>query len=370
MKEKTKEFLKKNLIGFVLGVVSAWTISVIAATYFPSNEVSYDNSESGLSSTTVKGAIDELYKTCTAEKVDIGGIEVPVVDDGDGLYEDPYTDGRYIYKGADPNNYITFNNEEAGWRIISKEADGTYKILRNKKDPIISLAWDGVDNVAVDEAVNYIPRNDVENPYCIQRACNVWCAMDGEISNGIKSGNVKKDSTGNIYLNTEYYNDLDSSSKDNIVFHSWNVGPFLKNQTLEEQIESEKSWQCNGNVGMISASDFLLQNSNVQSCGSLSLNNENAEICADTGWMDTFSGGSIMPQNWWWTINAFVNSNDSEYDTAELIGVVKGSALFYDIGTPRTLFGDMLIEARPAVFIDSSITLKGNGTQSDPYTIE
>ena len=37
-----------------------------AAVTFPSNEVSYDNSSSGLSSTNVKGAIDELYKTCTA----------------------------------------------------------------------------------------------------------------------------------------------------------------------------------------------------------------------------------------------------------------------------------------------------------------
>ena len=60
MKEKTKEFLKKYLIGFVLGIVSACTISVIAATYFPSNDVTYDNSESGLTSTNVQGAIDEL----------------------------------------------------------------------------------------------------------------------------------------------------------------------------------------------------------------------------------------------------------------------------------------------------------------------
>ena len=68
MKEKTKEFLKKYLIGFVLGVVSACTVSVIAATYFPSNDVTYDNKESGLSSTNVQGAIDELYKTCIAKK--------------------------------------------------------------------------------------------------------------------------------------------------------------------------------------------------------------------------------------------------------------------------------------------------------------
>ena len=57
MKEKIKEFAKQYLIGFVLGVITAISISVIAATYFPSNDVTYDNTESGLSSTDVQGAI-------------------------------------------------------------------------------------------------------------------------------------------------------------------------------------------------------------------------------------------------------------------------------------------------------------------------
>ena len=47
-----------------------------------------------------------------------------VVSSGDGLYEDQYEDGRYVYRGSEPNNYIMFNDEL--WRIIAKEADGTY----------------------------------------------------------------------------------------------------------------------------------------------------------------------------------------------------------------------------------------------------
>ena len=39
---------------------------VSAATYFPSGDVTYDNKESGLSSTDVQGAIDELYTTCSS----------------------------------------------------------------------------------------------------------------------------------------------------------------------------------------------------------------------------------------------------------------------------------------------------------------
>ena len=49
-------------------------------------------------------------------------------DSGDGLYADEYEPGRYVYKGANPNNYITFNNEP--WRIISVESDGTLKLIK------------------------------------------------------------------------------------------------------------------------------------------------------------------------------------------------------------------------------------------------
>ena len=48
----------------------------------------------------------------------IGGQTVEVVTSGDGLYEDQYETGRYIYRGSEPNNYIQFNNEL--WRIVAK----------------------------------------------------------------------------------------------------------------------------------------------------------------------------------------------------------------------------------------------------------
>ena len=68
---KIKEFIKSYAIGLIVGIVVSGTISVIAATYFPSNDVTYDNTESGLSSTNVQGAIDELYGVCTAKPAGI-----------------------------------------------------------------------------------------------------------------------------------------------------------------------------------------------------------------------------------------------------------------------------------------------------------
>ena len=71
-----------------------------------------------------------ILPNINVKAVSIGEIEVPTVNSGDGLYEDVYEQGRYVYKGSNSNNYIMFNNEL--WRIVAKEADGTYKILRNE----------------------------------------------------------------------------------------------------------------------------------------------------------------------------------------------------------------------------------------------
>ena len=59
-----KKIFKNRIFIFVLGVFIASSISVLAATYFESSAVTYDNTESGLSSTNVQGAIDELYNEC------------------------------------------------------------------------------------------------------------------------------------------------------------------------------------------------------------------------------------------------------------------------------------------------------------------
>ena len=59
-----KKVLKNNVFCFILGAFIFGFIGVSAATYFPSNQVTFDNKTSGLKSTDVQGAIDELYNTC------------------------------------------------------------------------------------------------------------------------------------------------------------------------------------------------------------------------------------------------------------------------------------------------------------------
>ena len=141
MINKIKKFSKKYLIGFFIGLILFTVVGVSAATYFPSNQTTYNNGTTGMSATNVQEAIDELYNTCFPPKAGDTILDnVDIVTSGDGLYEDEYEDGKYTYKGANPNNYITFNDEKAGWRIVSINSDGTIKIMRSVS--IGKIAWD------------------------------------------------------------------------------------------------------------------------------------------------------------------------------------------------------------------------------------
>ena len=201
MKEKIKKIVLGYLPGFITGIVVCGGVSVIAATYFPSNQVTYENTASGMQASDVQGAIDELYLTCTAEKVDVGGKDVIVVNSGDGLYADEYEEGKYTYKGANPNNYVTFNNEEAGWRIISINSDGTIKIMRDANiNTSYNLVWD--------------------------------------TSN---SNNWNRPATLNTYLNGDYYNSLSSTAQSQIVEGTYYAGAVTRdNNDIQDQISDEK----------------------------------------------------------------------------------------------------------------------------------
>ena len=237
----------------------------------------------------------------------IGGQPVELVESGDGLYEDTYESGRYVYKGANPDNYIEFDNGEV-WRIISKEADGTYKLLKNELLP--EQAWD--------------------------------------TSN---SNNWARPATLNTYLNGEYYNGLDSSIKDNIVSHTWGIGTVtLDNDDLSSQIASEQGTTWNGNIGLISHSDYLRANSDMANCGTDKTNFENYETCRNTNWM--YISGS-----YWWTISPNADSSNNGWYVNDDGNLYNNIA--YASGRAT----------RPAAYLKSDITLSGSGTLEDPYKI-
>ena len=236
----------------------------------------------------------------------IGGQPVELVESGDGLYEDTYESGRYVYKGANPDNYIEFDNGEV-WRIIAKEADGTYKLLKNELLP--KQAWD--------------------------------------TSN---SNNWARPATLNTYLNGEYYTNLDSSIKDNIVSHTWGIGEVESNNDLSAQIVSEQGTTWSGNIGLISHSDYLRANSDMVNCGTDKTNYENYETCRNTDWM--YISGS-----YWWTISPDAGDSSLVWRVRD-DGRLGNGNVYYSGNAPR-----------PAAYLKSDITLSGSGTLLDPFKI-
>ena len=308
MKNKHKDFFKKNLIGFILGILSAGAVSVIAATYFPSNNVTYDNGTSGLSSTNVQGAIDELYKTCKGI-ISVGGKDIETVTSGDGLYADEYEDGKYTYKGVNPNNYVTFNNETAGWRIISINSDGTIKIMRNRS--IGSIAWDSGSN------------------------------------------NWNRPASLNTYLNSTYYNSLTSEAQSQIVTATYYAGSVTEyNNDMQDQINDEKGTTSKVKVALPTLSEFIRACSNT-TCNTFSTYHSNSSVCSNSDWM---FDSSI---NYWWTL-----SPDSS-DSRSVFYVISDGGYFYHSGAD---FAGNAV--RPAITLSSDVQITGGtGTQSNPYTL-
>ena len=312
MKDKIKKIVKSRIFIFVLGLFVCGTAGVYAATYFPSADVTYNNEESGLVSTDVQGAIDELYvkaqqvSSGSDDKVeDMGG----TVSSGDGLYADSYESGRYFYRGKNPNNYITFNGEKAGWRIISIEPDGTIKIMRTANAG--NRAWDSSNN-------------------------NNWA----------------RPSSLNTYLNGDYYNSLNSTAKNQIVSHTWKIGPVTNdNGCLTDNVNSEGDIRWTGKVGLATVSEYLRSSSNVGMCRTFALNNDNTGTCANSNWMVNSS------YNYWWTLSSYAGFSGSVFFVNSYGGISDFGANY------------AYTAVRPVVYLSSSITLSGSGTSSNPYTI-
>ena len=302
--KNVKFYIKKNIISFLIGIIIFGGVGVYAAVTFPSNDVTYDNTQSGLQSTTVKGAIDELYTECTKEP----SAGETIIENA-GLEKDPY-ECRYFFTGANPNNYITFNDEKAGWRIISVECDGTIKIMRTES--IGDQEWD----------------------------------TSGR-------SNWARPASLNTYLNGDYYNNLNSTAQNQIVAKDWSIGAVTyRNNNLTTQINEENATKWNGKVALVTVSEYIRSNSNKSNCDTFDkLLNVPTEQCTETTWMYNYGIG-------WWTLST---RKESMYYSFYV-----GSTLNVNFQTVKG-YG---YSVRPTLYLSSEVKITGgDGSQSNPYQI-
>ena len=299
--------------------------------------------------------------------VNMGGQNVELVSSGDGLYEDQYENGRYIYRGQSPNNYVEFNNEI--WRIIAKETDGTYKIIRDELLP----QNEGYTTMAFDSE-EY--RSYEKNTYCtgiqiLYDGCGVYGKVSGtyQSPDGQLSGTVTEDSGIADYLNGEFYNGLTSIARAQIQEHNFNIGPVeyydqTGNDSISKNIAGEKLATWTGNIGLVNVSDVLKASTN-PACTSVT---DQYNQLMDSG-ISTCNSNYLfdMPDmtSYWAVNHAF-----QEYDK------ISGGVWTIDI-TPYNLglgisiaTWDTFSGARPVLFLKSSIQFtSGNGSKPNPFVL-
>ena len=302
----------------------------------------------------------------------IDSLKNKVVTSGDGLYVDPVEENRYVYRGADPDNYVTFNGEEAGWRIIAIESDGTLKL--RKIESIGNFKYDNSSRNTSDmNSSDYC--NDYEESGT--RGCNVWGSkttiLDASGSNITKmpwkiGGELKnlpnEEAYLNTYLNTTYYDSLSNEAKEMVETHSFNVGLLAldSTQTLETDIEQEKSYTWRGNVALINITDYVRASTD-NSCTSVY-----------AGTQGTYPDYFCNSNNYLFKDPIFTISVASANYTS---GTGGAYSVWY-VGSAGNIVGDrssinMTSSSHPTypvLYIKADTSLMGSGTSEDPYVLK
>ena len=222
--------------------------------------------------------------------------------------------GNIRYYGADPNNYVSFNNEL--WRVI-----GVFKDID-----------DGEGNK---EVRIKIIRSESIGDYQWDDDKNDWSM-----------------STLQTYLNGSYLDDLTSESQIMVSNVVWNLGIYdnasiYANQFYKYERESPE-WL--GKVALMYPSDYLYS-SNLESC-TTHANNWYRSGCADTSW--------IFYNQYEWVL--------TPYDYVWLF-----THAFYIDSSGRIGNGIIVSNkyaSRPVLYLNSTVLITGgDGTSSNPYTL-
>ena len=306
---------------------------------------------------TYEQYVDPNAPVPSGETTLVGNQEVDIVSGGDGLYEDSTRPGRYVYKGANPNNYIEFNGEM--WRIVAKETDGTYKIVRNE---LLSEYMPFDERGHRDSG-----SNGAGGTYCANSpvGCNAWASTANMVgtpehfTNTTQTGTVLLDSTLNTYLNTEFYNSLSKEAQSQIVSHEWGIGAIYTDASRNddgdvdpsELVTEESAYKWIGKVALLSSSDVYLSVSNEELCGTDNKYYDNVETCAANNYL-------VIYDEYWWLLSPNADNSDYVWFAADDGGLNRGTSARSEDGV------------RPAAYLISSLTLSGQGTLEDPFVPE
>ena len=259
------------------------------------------------------------------------------------------------YRGSNPNNYVTFNDEVAGWRIVGI-FDGRVKLV--KKTSLGSYSWDtsvqeGDDAVNKGWGVNEWSKSDLMNE------------LNGDYLDTTLTYNTTwYNGRGNKKTATfTYTNRLSSEAQELIDDATWYLGGFSASTTsvtdlyLAERGSStcqtantigcvtskkndgvERTTRWIGKIGLIYPSDYGYASGN-RNC----VTNMGTDPNCDSNWMKSY-GWTISPQ--------YLNATYAWYASATTVPMD-------NVSSAKSV--------RPSLYLIQDIQIKGSGTSSDPY---
>ena len=239
-----------------------------------------------------------------------------------GMMED--IGGNIRYYGADPNNYVTFNNEL--WRII-----GVFKDID--------------DGTGTKETRIKIARSESIGNY----------SWDSNVSNEWPTATL------NTYLNGTYLPSLTSEAQNMIGDALWNLGGSSEYEGLYANdyytfergttVYSGRSTTWTGKIALMYPSDYMYAG-DLSKCSLDGYSwNDDQINCRDTSWLRNTSTAQ-------WTITP-VASNPFGVFSVNLTGYVH-----YNSHVSSTY------ASRPVLFLKSDVQITGgDGSQNNPFTL-
>ena len=285
--------------------------------------------------------------------VTFDGKTFPLATSGDGLYYDSNS-SEYYYRGANPDNYIEFNNEV--WRIMSINSSGNLKIIKDERIDLTGYSGikSGTTNQGRFDAPGATGRRTsgyCSNSYSVSYGCNAWAKMssfeNAGTGNYYSSGVVTEDAELNIYLNSTYKNGLSDLTYVQTGM-TWNVGHaglYNDTKSVSELENMEKVYTWNGDVALATESEYIRAHGN-DDCS-------NAKYLYDNYQNDTCKTTNYLYKSYWyWLLSPYSSVASSEF------GANGG---FVDGASAGTRYGSV----HPVLYLKSNITLKGNGTNDE-----
>ena len=286
----------------------------------------------------------------------------------DELKYDNTVDNNLRYVGADPNNYVSFNNEL--WRIIgvmNNIDDGTgkketrLKIIRD--EPIGKYSWDNKASGTGSSTSSY-GSNDWSDS-ALQIVLNegaYWNRTSGSCPSGQNGATTSCDfsSTG-----------LTAEAKSMIGNTKWNLGGTASYTSSSNgltshwytyergtEVYSGRPTEWIGKVGLMYPSDYGYATSggsttNRETCLNTELSNwddSNVSDCKNNDWLYNSS-------NYQWTITPYSSSS------YRVLFVYNFGHVYSDLANTRNAVS-------PALYLSSNVKISGGeGSEGNPYTL-